>query len=271
MQLGHHRKQQGLHHRDQLTWHQAHNCQRHEASTSIGILNTEVNRAQPDLPSASPSSSLFPNCASNRHHQNSYSSLTHCHQSRVDKWSTRSPKHCIHSFFSHSMMCSILLVITILFHFTNLTDSTLVPETGFCVPKSQASDIKLVCKSMEKIAIHEAYFTSEKPRFECPFLMTPSSSPSAAMSFSPPAPPQYQPGDVIKYKQDPNVPYNLQPMIRPCTDDLRLSFNAKCSGHDQCRFDLAKDHYPPACAEDGYLIVKYSCVPSKSNFSLISI
>jgi len=64
----------------------------------------------------------------------------------------------------------------------------------------------------------------------------------------------------------PTIQSELQNGKQPfCVDDLRQSFQAKCSGRDKCKFSKNTDHQFPRCVslKPGHVFVRYLCVDNR--------
>ncbi|XP_015926632.1 uncharacterized protein [Parasteatoda tepidariorum] len=85
-------------------------------------------------------------------------------------------------------------------------------------------DFRLDCSWNSVLAIHEAYFTNnetEVNRTSC---------------------------------------FNNRDGRLPCTEDLRIPLNRRCSGTSHCSFNLTEDHPDRECFCKGVIILVYSCV-----------
>lgn len=102
------------------------------------------------------------------------------------------------------------------------------------------ASIVIRCEHTEMIAIKEAFFTSSISE-QCPFFNVNRTS-----------------------SKVPEVESNMIGPIRSttsCTDDLRLSLNSKCSGRSNCVVNLRKVHVHRCDGFDGWINIRYVCVP----------
>lgn len=109
-----------------------------------------------------------------------------------------------------------------------------------CLPKADMTNIVIRCEHSEIIAIKEAFFTSSISE-QCPFFNLNRTSTKAT-------------------EIDSNVIAPIKSKIS-CTDDLRLSLNSKCSGRSNCAVNLRKVHAHRCDGFDGWINIRYVCVP----------
>nr|XP_027201926.1 uncharacterized protein LOC113795889 isoform X2 [Dermatophagoides pteronyssinus] len=105
-----------------------------------------------------------------------------------------------------------------------------------CLPKADMENISIKCSSNEVIAIREAFFTSSMVD-QCRFIANDDDNKTSMQKI------------------------NSQQQQQSCTDDLRLTLNSKCSGHQACRVNLRKSHNNQCSGYDGWINLKYICVP----------
>ncbi|XP_046919546.2 uncharacterized protein LOC124499652 isoform X1 [Dermatophagoides farinae] len=113
-----------------------------------------------------------------------------------------------------------------------------------CLPKADMENITIKCGLNEVIAIREAFFTSSIIDHQCPFIGNDVDHDD------------YDDGTSTKTKIK-----NGQQKLS-CTDDLRLTLNSKCSGHPACVVNLRKIHANQCSGYDGWINLKYTCVPA---------
>ncbi|KAF7488017.1 hypothetical protein SSS_02943 [Sarcoptes scabiei] len=104
-----------------------------------------------------------------------------------------------------------------------------------CLPKADMENVGIKCSHDEVIAIKEAFFTSSIVD-QCPFVNLNGTNYRRSTS---------------DFKS-----------FRSCTDDLRLTLNSKCSGHSSCLVNLRKLHYHQCSGFDGWINLKYICIPN---------
>lgn len=142
-----------------------------------------------------------------------------------------------------------------------------------CEPISQLNDLKLNCANENQfIVILEAYYSDLYPEFVCQraaseaklhkltgtqlvsiFRQLYSTTKTTTTAGS-----ESRPKDLIKL--NPTLSYGHQ---RPfCLDDLKQSFQAKCSGRSRCKFNRSTDHQFPGCAnlKPGHVFARYLCI-----------
>lgn len=146
-----------------------------------------------------------------------------------------------------------------------------------CEPISQLSDLRLSCPHESQfIIILEAYYSDLYPEIVCPLgneeaklqqltgsqlinifrqLYSDQLSPITGAARQQPTNSQQ---DLIRF--NPTLNYGSK---RPlCLDDLKQSFQAKCSGRQRCRFSRLTDHQFPQCTnlKPGHVFARYLCV-----------
>lgn len=145
-----------------------------------------------------------------------------------------------------------------------------------CEPISQLNDLKIVCPNDNQfIVILEAYYSDLYPEIVCPKAnsetklnkLTGSQLVSIFKQL-------YSNQDNIEssssFKNDqkqqqlirfnPTLSYGSQ--IPFCLDDLKQSFQAKCSGRQRCSFSRHTDHQFPNCVnlKPGHVFARYLCI-----------
>jgi len=146
-----------------------------------------------------------------------------------------------------------------------------------CEPISQLNDLSLECESEQQfMIILEAYYSDLYPEIVCPRAsgeaklnrLTGSQlvsifrqlySPQTSGSSSGNSDNHHQPR-AKQIRFNPTLNYGAQ---RPfCLDDLKQSFQAKCSGRRRCHFSRNSDHQFPACVnlKPGHAFVRYLCI-----------
>lgn len=147
-----------------------------------------------------------------------------------------------------------------------------------CEPISQLNDLKLVCPNDNQfIVILEAYYSDLYPEIVCPkansesklnkltgsqlvsiFKQLYSTESSPLKGQKDEANDNEKEKPLIKF--NPTLSYGSQ---RPfCIDDLKQSFQAKCSGRQRCSFSRNTDHQFPNCVKlkPGHVFARYLCI-----------
>lgn len=141
-----------------------------------------------------------------------------------------------------------------------------------CEAISQLSDLRLACENENQfIIILEAYYSDLFPEHVCKHASSESklnkltgsqlkaifqqlySDPSSASAAA-----ANEQQSIIRF--NPTLTYGSQ---RPfCLDDLKQSFQAKCSGRQRCKFSRFTDHQFPACVnlKPGHVFARYLCI-----------
>lgn len=172
-----------------------------------------------------------------------------------------------------------------------------------CEPISQLNDLKLTCPlDNQFIVILEAYYSDLYPEIVCPKAAgeaklqrltgsqlvnifrqlyspnSPASIEQIKQQHTSKQPPVVGATDSktininstivtiskdLSLKFNPTLNYGSQ---RPfCLDDLKQSFQAKCSGRQRCRFNRHLDHQFPHCAslKPGHAFARYLCIDDR--------
>lgn len=145
-----------------------------------------------------------------------------------------------------------------------------------CEPISQLNDLRLTCPHQEQfIVILEAYYADPFPEHVCPQVFRGKDGKLAELTaaqlvrifrqfYAPPSPAKLRNTDDQLITASPTLVKSngKEPF---CVDDLRESFQAKCSGRRECRFSRHTDHQFPRCAslKPGHAFVRYLCLDDR--------